>query len=93
MGRGKYLHFITNQRPRPSLLQMSVKDRKHALNLLSVPISRFTDWLILLEPNGLAEVRTLSTHLEVQPLLYEILLSARAVAQGIVLVVGFLELF
>ena len=72
---------------------MSVKDRKHPLNLLSVPISRFTDRLILLEPNGLAEVRTLPAHLEVQPLLYQVLLSTRAVAQGVVLVVGFLKLF
>lgn len=58
---------------------MSVKDREHPLDLLPVPISRLTDWLILLEPNGLAEIRTLSAHLEVQPLLYEILLCARAV--------------
>lgn len=91
MGR-KNIHFITNQVPRSIPLQLPIQHRQDTLDLLAVPVSRLTKRLVLLEPDSLSIVRALTTHLEMKPLLDEVLFGRLAVPEGVGLVIGLLQL-
>lgn len=77
-------------------LQLLVQHTRHPPDLIQIPVDGTLDLLLVenTEPYGLSEVWTLSGHLVVQPLLrLEVLGGTSGEANGVLLIVGFDEVF